>query len=231
MTASVLAFLQARVGSTRLPGKVLLKIAGRSILDRAVWRLRSARTLDDVIVLTTTLPEDDAVAEEAEALGAPVFRGPAADVLRRFQLASEKFSPSIVVRATADNPLVDFGSADRIVEAVRNRSLEYCMEAGLPLGAATEAITAAALARADVEATLAQHREHVTLYVKQHPERFRIALLAPPEILRHPEMRITVDTPQDFIFVEELILRLAEGPQPVALEHYVGLAGTISSRR
>ncbi len=116
------------MGSTRLPGKVLLRIRGRSILERAIWRLRAARTVDELIVLTTTLDEDDAVEREAERLGVRVHRGPALDVLRRFQEASERFRPSIIVRATADNPLVDFGSADRIVRAVRSSKLDYCME-------------------------------------------------------------------------------------------------------
>ncbi len=219
------------MGSTRLPGKVLLRIQGRSLLERAIWRLGAARTVDEVIVLTTTLEEDDAVERECERLGTRVHRGPSLDVLKRYQQASERFGPGIIIRATADNPLVDFGSADRIVRAVRTSKLDYCMEADLPVGAATEAITAEALTRVEREATLAHHREHVTLYVKHHPERFRFALLAPPDAMRQPELRITVDTPEDFIAVEELIQRVPEARSPVPLARYLQAAAASSLRR
>lgn len=224
------AYLQARMGSTRLPGKVLLRIEGKTILERAVWRLRAARTVHEVFVLTTTLPEDDAVAAEAARLEVRIHRGPSEDVLKRYRQAADRFSPAIVVRATADNPLVDIGSTDRIVRALRSSRLDYCMEAELPVGAATEAITVEALARSDDEATLAHHREHVTLYVKQHPELFSIALLAPPDALRRPEVRITVDTPEDFIAVETMIQRLPEGKRPVPLVTYLERAHAGASR-
>jgi spore coat polysaccharide biosynthesis protein SpsF len=226
-----MAFLQARMGSTRLPGKVLLRIAGRSILERSVWRLGAARTLDGVAVLTTLRGEDDEVAAEAERLGVRVFRGAETDVLRRFRDAAKRFRPEIVVRATADNPLIDIGSIDRIVRAVRTSGLDYCMETGLPYGAATEVITSAALERVHEAATDPRHREHVTLYVKERPGEFRMALLAPPDALRRPNIRLTVDTPQDFILLEELIGAFPESGQPHPLERYLDLADSIQRQR
>jgi spore coat polysaccharide biosynthesis protein SpsF len=225
-----MAFLQARMGSTRLPGKVLLRIQGKSILERAVWRLRAAQTVDDVAVLTTTLEEDDAIAREALRLGARLHRGPVNDVLKRFQQASDKFGPEIIVRATADNPLIDIGTTDRIVRGIRASRLEYCMESDLPYGAATEAITAAALTRVVREARYPRHREHVTLYVKDHPDRFRIAFLVPPDNLRRPDLRVTVDTPQEFIFVESIIQELPEGFEPVPLARYIECAAQLAGR-
>ncbi len=224
---SPLGFIQARMGSTRLPGKVLLRIEGRSILERVIWRLREAKTLDGVMVLTTVLDEDDQIVEEAERLGAPVHRGPAQDVLKRYQQAAERFKPEIVIRATADNPLIDIGSVDRIVRAVRSSNLEYCLESGLPVGSATEAITAEALKRSDLEATAPGHREHVTLYAKENPERFRLAYLTAPDALRRPGLRLTVDTPKDFIFVEELIRSLPESGSPLPLERYLSAADNL----
>jgi spore coat polysaccharide biosynthesis protein SpsF len=226
MAKRVLAFLQARMGSTRLPGKVLLKIRGRSILERAVRRLQAAAALDEVVILTTTLVEDDAIVKEARNLGVRVYRGAAHDVLKRFQDAALEFAPVIVVRATADNPLIDIGSTDRIVRAVRSTGLDYCMELDLPIGAATEAITAAALERVECEGRAPRHREHVTIYVKENPDRFRVAFLDPPDHLRRPELRITVDTPQDFLFVERLIEQIPEGSSPIPLGEYLKLAGT-----
>lgn len=223
-----LAFLQARMRSTRLPGKVLLQIQGQSILERSIRRLRAAKTVEQVVILTTTLGEDDQIIDEALRLGAWVYRGPELDVLKRFQRAAERYLPGIIVRATGDNPLIDIGSVDRIVRAIRASNLEYCMEDGLPVGAATEAITAEALARIDRIAFDPRHREHVTLYVKEHPEEFRMALLSPPDVLRRPEIRITVDTPEDFISVEDLIERLPGGVRPLPLQAYLDKARVMS---
>jgi spore coat polysaccharide biosynthesis protein SpsF len=224
---SVLAFLQARMGSTRLPGKVLLRIRGQTVLERAVRRLREARCVDEVVVLTTTRDEDDDVVQEAFRLGAWVHRGPEFDVLKRFQQASERFHPEIIIRATADNPLIDIGSTDRIVRALCSSNLEYCMEEQLPVGAATEAVTAAALERVDRIATDPADREHVTLYIKRHSDEFHMALLAPPDVLHHPDLRITIDTPEDFLFVTELIELIPEKSRPVPLEKYMRSARTL----
>lgn len=228
---STKAFLQARMGSTRLPGKVLLRIAGRSILERAIWRLSAARTLDEVVVLTTIREEDDEIVAEADRLGVAVYRGPEHDVLRRYRDAAIRYGPDIVVRATADNPLIDIGSVDRIVRAVRASGLDYCMEADLPVGGATEAITAAALARVQDVAVDQRHREHVTLYVKEHPGEFKLALLSPPDALRRPDVRVTVDTPQDFLFVEELVRSVPESDRPVPLERYLESADSLQRQR
>ncbi len=226
-----MAFLQARMGSSRLPGKVLLRIRGKSILERAIERLRAARKIDEVVVLTTTLEEDDAVADEALRLETTVFRGPELDVLKRFQLAAEQFHPGVIVRATADNPLIDIGSVDRVVQALVSSSLDWCLESNLPVGAATEALTARALEVVDCTAKSPEDREHVTLYIKHHPEKFRVALLVPPDALRRPHLRITVDTPEDFIFVEDLIERLPEGHRPVSLQRYLSVAESLTRAR
>jgi len=229
--AKVMAFLQARMGSTRLPGKALMRIQGKSILERAIRRLRAASGIDEVAVLTTGLHEDDRIVEEARRLGVLVYRGPGQDVLRRFQEASLKFMPGIVVRATADNPLIDVGSIGRIIHAVRSDKLDYCTEGDLPYGAATEACTAAALAKTHELATDPRHREHVTLHIKENPGQFRIAYLKAPESLRRPRLRLTVDTPEDFAFMEELIGFVPEGNGPAPLTEYFPFAETMSLAR
>jgi spore coat polysaccharide biosynthesis protein SpsF len=223
----VMAFLQARMGSKRLPGKALMRIQGQSILERAVRRLRASPVVDEVVVLTTITREDDVIAQETEKLGAMVYRGSELDVLQRFQEASERFSPDIIIRATGDNPLIDIDSVERIVHALLANNLDWCIEMGLPYGAATEAITAGALALVNRCAHELQDREHVTLYIKKHPEEFHIALLDPPEALRHPSLRLTVDTPEDFQFVDRLIGSITEPVNPVPLMEYIALAPII----
>jgi spore coat polysaccharide biosynthesis protein SpsF len=227
----VMAFLQARMGSTRLPGKVLMQIHGQSIIERAIRRLRASTAIDEVAVLTTRLPEDDVVVAEARRLNARIHRGPEWDVLTRFYEAAEKFQPDIIIRATADNPLIEIDSIDRIVEALCCKGLDWCMEKDLPYGAATEALTAAALAKVHFKTRESHHREHVTLYIKEHTEEFRQLLLLPPEWLRYPQVRITVDTPEDFLFMEQLIGLLPQGRRPQPLREYLPLALNISHER
>jgi spore coat polysaccharide biosynthesis protein SpsF len=216
-----LGFLQARMGSTRLPGKVLLRMQGKSILERTVERLRAARSLDGVVVLTTTLDEDNAIVEESCRLGVSSYRGPDCDVLARFSQAAAIFRPEVIVRATADNPLIDIGSVDRIVEALRGDDLDYCMERNLPVGAATEAVTSAALARVDQLGRMPHHREHVTIYIKEHREEFLAAFPDPPKELRFPDVRITVDTREDFRFVARLVRRIPDTCPPIPLLSYL----------
>lgn len=218
-----LGFLQARMGSTRLPGKVLKPIRGLTILERAIRRLQAASLLDAVVVLTTTREEDDAVAAEARRIGVEAYRGPDLDVLARFCQAADIFKPEVIVRATADNPLIDIGSVDRILHMIKSDGLDYCMEQGLPVGAATEAVTRRALGETDRLGLLPHHREHVTIYIKEHMGDFRTALPVPPDCLRRPDVRITVDTPDDFAFVRDLISRIPEGDAPVPLSDYLRL--------
>ena len=228
---SVVAFLQARMGSTRLPGKVLMSIQGQSILERAIRRLRAAVRVDEVAVLTTRCREDDAIVEEAHRLGAWVYRGPELDVLARFYEASENFRPEIIIRATADNPMIDIGSVNRIIEALRCGNLDFCMERDLPIGAATEAITANALRAVHLQAREPHHREHVTLYIKDHPEGYSVSFPEPPDYLRFPQIRLTVDTTEDFRFVDQLIRMLPEGENPLPLQEYLPLALNVLGKR
>ena len=221
---TVLAFLQARMGSTRLPGKTLMSIQGQTILERAIRRLRAAPVVDDVVVLTTTMERDDAVERESIKAGALVYRGSEMDVLERFYGAAEKYGPDIVIRATADNPLIDIGSIGRIVQALHSDLLDLCIERDLPYGAATEAVRAESLRTVHAMARLSRHREHVTLYMKEYPRKFRLAYLRPPEFLCRPRMRLTVDTMEDFLYMKHLISQLPEGEQPVPLEAYIPLA-------
>lgn len=230
-SGGVLVFLQARMGSTRLPGKVLMAIHGQSILERAIRRLRASSVVDAVAVLTTHRQEDDAIVEECTRLGAWVYRGPDADVLARFYEAAQVFRPDIVIRATADNPLIDIGSLARIVAALRAGGLDLCMEKDLPYGAATEAMTAEALARVHARASEAHHREHVTLYMKEHPEEFALGFPLSPAEIRYPQIRVTVDTPEDFAFVEELVGRVSEAAGPLPLQQYLPAAlGALAER-
>src|SRR5436309_12574495 len=129
-----LAIIQARTSSTRLPGKVMMKIGGRPLLMYLVERISRARTLDAIIVATTTNPRDNVIIEECERRGIPNFRGSETDVLSRYVSAARACKADIIVRVTADNPFTDPDSIDRVVDRIAGGGAEYAIENNLPVG-------------------------------------------------------------------------------------------------
>ncbi|QHJ06779.1 cytidylyltransferase domain-containing protein [Hymenobacter busanensis] len=199
------------MGSTRLPGKSLLPLPlgnGLSLLAHVVGRARACQGIDIVVVATTTLPQDDAIAAAAAALGAAVFRGAEDDVLARFHHAAEAFGLSAVVRLTADNPAIDPHYISAAVAKHHAHHADYTLTSGLPLGTNTEVISASALAAAFAQASQPAEREHVTLYLRRHPEAFRLLtmeLKAAPAI---SQLRLTVDFPSDYALLHLLYTNL-----------------------
>jgi spore coat polysaccharide biosynthesis protein SpsF len=198
--------LQARMGSSRLPGKALATIGGRTILEHCVRRLLFAGVAP-VALATTDRAEDDALESAARRLGALVFRGDADDVLARLVAAAGAFDFDIVVRATGDNPGTDIQAPGRLIAALRSGGADYVYEEGLPYGAAAEAVTRTALLRASNEATQLADLEHVTTYVRRNTRRFRVLRIEAPAPLRRPDVRLTVDTADDLEHVRELFER------------------------
>ncbi len=218
----VIALIQARMGSTRLPGKALLVAAGRSLFAHLVERLRAATTLDKIAVATTTSERDDAIIIEAEALGIGVFRGSEADVLERFRGAAERFDAATIVRVTADCPLMDPAEVDRVVSAyvARRDALDYAANQGPgqrrgPLGLAVEVFSRAALERAAADARQRHQREHVTPFLYDSASGMRAEVLAFPRDLSH--FRLTVDTPEDFAVVRPVLEAVDGLPDAFAL--------------
>jgi spore coat polysaccharide biosynthesis protein SpsF len=198
-----LVILQARMGSSRLPGKVLASLGERSILAQCIERLLAAR-VGEVLVATTTRPEDEAVVAEAQAAGVAVTRGPVDDVLGRFIGALDGWTGPYVIRATADNPFVDFDGPARLLR-VLDAGADYAVEEGLPVGAACEAMRVEILREAGQLASTPYEREHVTPFIRQSVDRYAVCGTPAPFELRRPSLRLTVDTRQDLQFVRSLV--------------------------
>jgi spore coat polysaccharide biosynthesis protein SpsF len=199
----VVAIIQARMGSTRLPGKVLRRLGGSLVLAHVVQRVQAVSGVDEVVVATTSAAADDALAREAAALGASVYRGSEDDVLDRYHSAAAAASADIVIRVTSDCPLLDpllvSSMLQRFLPATGPMQFDY-MSNGLrrtfPRGLDAEIFTMAALVRAHKEARLPYEREHVTPYLYQHPDRFRVHSYEGDRDLSG--YRWTLDTPEDF---------------------------------
>ena len=209
------AIVQARMGSTRFPGKVLRDLNGRPVLAHVVQRLRRSRCVDEVVVATTTATSDNGVAALAQSLGVAAVRGPEDDVLTRFVIAAREHRADVIVRVTADCPLLDPRLVDRVVRALDHRHADYAcnvLPPTYPDGYDVEALTASCLARMDTEASLAYEREHVTPRAREHPEAYRVATVRCRRDLS--ALRLTVDVPADLDRVAAILAALPEEPPP-----------------
>ncbi len=197
----VMAILQARMSSTRLPGKVLRPILGRPMIERQMERLRRAASLDPIVVATSTLPGDDVIASWCADAGVGCYRGDLDDVLGRFLGALKAAGwPEHFVRLTADCPLADPGLIDTAVAAHLASGADYTHAQDgrtFPKGLDVEVCHTAVLRALEREA-VGEDREHVTRFIYTHPERYRIHAIRREPPLRY---RWTVDTPEDFAFV------------------------------
>ncbi len=204
----VVAIIQARMGSTRLPGKVLKDLAGATVLERVVSRLRRCRLVSDVIVATSAEQADDVIVNECQRLGTHAFRGSEEDVLDRYYRAARQARAEVVVRITSDCPLIDPGVSDKTIQAFLDARPDYAsnaLERTYPRGLDTEVMTFAALESAWSEARQAYQREHVTPFLYQQPERFKIlSVKGDHDYSRH---RWTLDTLEDLEFLRAVYAR------------------------
>lgn len=201
MTAGIV--LLARHASSRLPGKALAPLGTRPILEHCLRRLAAAG-VGPVVLATTTRRDDDLLARVATGLGVPVYRGSARDVLGRTLEAADAHGFDVVIRATGDNPAVDSAAPARVLAHMAAGGADYASEANLPVGAGVEAMTRAALARCAAEASAGPDREHVTTLITRESTRYRAVHAAAPVELRRPDIRLTVDTPDDLAYVRRL---------------------------
>lgn len=209
----VIAVVQARTGSSRLPGKVLRDLGGLPVLGWVVRAAQESTQVDQVVVATTTLAEDDATAAIAERAGAAVVRGPVDDVLTRFLFALDAWPADAVVRLTSDCPLLDPRLVDAVVGCWRAVAgdVDYVsttLDRTFPRGLDVELVAARALR--DVDRTATGHdRVHVTSAIWSRPERFR--LLGLRSAPRAEDLRVTLDTQEDADLLDALVARLGSG--------------------
>jgi spore coat polysaccharide biosynthesis protein SpsF len=209
--SGVTAIIQARMGSTRLPGKVLMKLAGRAVIDHVIEHVGAAREIGLIVVATTTEAADDVLVDHLSRTDVKVFRGSDADVLSRFEGAARFAGAETIVRVTADDPLKDPDVIDRVVSAFgdANPKCDYVSNTHPPTwpeGQDAEVISVAALFRAAAETRDPYDREHVTPYFYRNPDKFRCR-----NIERSPDLsacRLTLDTPDDFAFFEAVFAAL-----------------------
>ena len=222
----VIAIVQARVGSTRLPGKVMMNIINKPILQHICERLRRSLRIDAIVLATTTSKEDDLLVNFAKKAILAYYRGEKRDVLSRYYGAANQFRAEVIIRICADSPLVDPQIIDEVVDKHLRSNSAYTstgIKRTFPLGINTEVFSYDALERAYNEAKLDYEREHVTPYIYQHPKLFKIQHIEASGNLRRPDLRLTVDTEEDLRLIREIYKRLYRDDQIFYTEKVIEL--------
>ncbi|MBZ0104044.1 MAG: glycosyltransferase family protein [Sulfuricella denitrificans] len=203
--------VQARMTSTRLPGKILKPVLGKPLLEYQLERIRRSELANDIVIATTTNKTDQPIVDWCNRCGVTCFRGPEHDVLARYHGAAALCHADTVVRVTSDCPLIDPAVIDKVIDYYLTHTAECdyasnCLERTYPRGMDVEVFSRRALDEAHSEARDALEREHVTPFIYGHPERYRLANITYPENQGHH--RWTVDTQEDFELVGKILSSL-----------------------
>lgn len=202
--------IQARIGSTRLPGKVLLNLGGKLLLQRVIERAKDSKKIQKIVVATTIKPQDDKIADFCNMNNLLFFRGSESDVLARYIEAANKYGSEVVVRITADNPFTDPTLLDQLIEKHEKENNDYTFGSGFPIGSVCEVFNIESLKKVQILTDISSYHEHLGTYFLDNPSKFKVGVLNAPEKLRFPEIRLTVDTKGDFQTAENLINFLGE---------------------
>jgi spore coat polysaccharide biosynthesis protein SpsF len=207
MPMKVVSTIEARMGSTRFPGKVLERIGEATVLEWTAKRIRMARQINVVVVATTTSTSDDLIADVCGRIGLPCYRGSEEDVLNRVANAARTMNADVVVQAGADCPFYDPDIIDQMIGILVEGDYQYVcndLEEGYPVGVNLHVIASETLYGVEQLATSQRDRENVVTYIWEHPEDYRIFNLTPPPELRRPDIRLTVDYREDLALLNEL---------------------------
>ncbi len=216
-----IALIQSRLGSTRLPLKALLTLRGEPLINWVIKRVRRSELLNGIVAALPDSPDDDILADHLRSLGVDVFRGPENDVLARFHSAAQTYGVDRVVRICADNPLIWGGEIDNLIRAfdTLGGGDDLYVYNHIPLnnrypdGLGAEMISAGLLRALHEQASLPGHREHCLSYIRDNAGSFRIHTFDPPDpALHHPELKLDVDTPADFLRLARLPFRIDTPP-------------------
>jgi len=213
-----MAFIQSRMGSQRFPGKSLKELCGAPLLFHVIERVKRVGNIDEIVVATSRKDEDEPINEFCKRIGIPCFRGARDNVLSRFFGAAVEFGPDVVLRVCGDNPLVSTEIMEGIIEVFDHEDCDFVSGVNLPIGCSSEGFTFSVLEHIHENATKDYYKEHIVTYVAENKDEFIIKHLQPPEYLRRPELRLTVDTKEDFELISEIYGKLYEEGSIVSLK-------------
>jgi spore coat polysaccharide biosynthesis protein SpsF len=202
---NIVAIIEARMASTRLPGKTMRKIVGKPMLALVIERLQRANRLDGIIVATTVNREDDVIIKLAKELGVKWFRGSSEDVLGRVLKAAKRYKVDIIVEITGDCPLIDSNIVDSVISRYLIGGYDFvanCVREPFPRGLDTRVFSTDILQEVSELTQDSVDREHVSLYIYEHPKKYRVYNIKAPRELRH--LRLCVDTKKDLQLIRRI---------------------------
>lgn len=208
------AIIQARMASSRLPGKVLLPACGKPMLELLIERMRKSRNVDELWVATTLNPADQAIVDLCESLGVPCHRGSENNVLQRVLECAVASKTDIIVELTGDNPLLDPVLVDRLVEIYKQNNYDFVsniLKPGYPHGMIAQVFSANLLQKVNAATDDPLDQEHVTRYIHRNPGRFSLFNLEPAGDEIRPGLRLTLDTPEDYKLIKMIFENLYPG--------------------
>lgn len=232
----ITAIIQARVDSTRLPSKALLSLAGRPLTQHVVEKAKAIEGVDCVVIATGNNPANRPLEEIAEKSGVEIFYGSEKNVLERYYLAAQKYGGDYIIRITGDNPFTDSCYAALTVKKAVSENADLCAPAGLPLGTSVEVIKHSALVECFNKSSSPYQFEHVTPFIKENPDMFKIVRYRAdmPDVADN--LRLTIDTPEDYKLaqyiyeklppgstagIEEILKLYSENPEPFSMNRHV----------
>jgi spore coat polysaccharide biosynthesis protein SpsF len=211
---NVVAVIQARMGSTRLPGKMMFLLDDQPVIAHVIRRVKQSSVLDEIVLATSTKDRDDLLVTEAKKAGVDVYRGSESDVLKRVYDAAAQADADIIVRICADNPLISPNCISKSVNSLLDENVDYVgytiRDRTLPLGVASEAFTMSSFSMVESGTDQEYEREHVTIFYKENPSLFSVLHLDAndvfkgPEVVNRPDLRLTLDTAADYELLQEI---------------------------
>ncbi len=221
------AVIQARIGSQRLPGKVLKDIAGKTMLERVVERVRLSKMIGTIIIATSINPQDDIIVALAGKMQIDWHRGSEKDVLARYLEAAKKFELDVIVRVTADNPFTDPVVMDQVIEHHMESGVDYTANCrfvqSFPRGCEVEVVSMDCLSKIAELAKNKMDREHVTLYIYENLDYFTTRFVEASGPLRRPDLRLAVDTEEDLKLAVAIYSSLSHVQEGFQLSHIIEL--------
>jgi len=220
----VLIIIQARMSSQRLSGKILMNLEGKPVLEHIINFLRFSKLHDKIIVATTREPGDDKVQELCTKLHVDCFRGSEENVLNRYYECAELFKGNLIVRITADNPLIDPTLVDNVIKVCKDSDCDYAsnmINQTYPLGYLVEVMTFSTLKKIHNNQHDLLSREHVTYHIRKYPHLYSVKQIETSSSLARPKWRLTFDYPEDFKLISEIFSKLYKPNSYIAYESVV----------
>lgn len=222
----IVATIEARMASSRLPGKILKDVLGKPMLERMIERVRRSKLVQEIVVATTVDPSDQITEDACRIMGVKCFRGSNDDVLLRVLEAAKTAQADLIVELTGDCPVIDPQIIDQVIQFYLDHHYDYTsnvLDRSFPRGSEVQVFSVKVLDEVNRITQDPADHEHVSLYIYEHPEKFKLGTLSAPLEYQRPGVRLTVDLPQDLELIRQIYQRLYPGKPDFSLRDILAL--------